>query len=432
MEFTFIKDAKQYIGETKNFRVWLANKRGSNKLGFLVLRDGTGFTQGVVKAADLGQEIFDQIMTIDQESALQITAEIKEDGRSEVGFELIISSLEVIGTSKDFPITPKEHGADFLMSNRHLWIRSKKQTALLKIRSEVRYAVNEFFRREGFYQFDAPLLTSSAAEGGSELFQTDFFGRDAYLSQTGQLYAEAGIYALNKVYTFGPIFRAEKSKTRKHLNEFWMIEPEVAFNDQAANEALQERFVKFVVRWALDNCAAELKDLGRDIDQLEGYIAEDFAAISYTDAITLLNENGFDDITWGEDFGAPHENFIADYHKKPVFVQNFPKAIKAFYMKEDPNNPEVVKCADLLVPDGYGEIIGGSERIYDLAELEAAIAHFGVDRSELEWYIDLRKFGSVPHSGFGLGFERLVSFIADAEHIREVIPFARLQNRLEP
>ncbi|WP_167629035.1 asparagine--tRNA ligase [Listeria valentina] len=426
-----INQAKEYVNQEVTIGVWLANKRSSGKIAFLQMRDGTAFMQGVVVKAEVEEEIFQLAKSMTQETSFYVTGTIQEDTRSPFGYEMAVKGIQVISEAHDYPITPKEHGTEFLMDHRHLWLRSNRQHAIMKVRNEIIRATYEFFNREGFIKIDPPILTGSAPEGTTELFHTKYFEEDAYLSQSGQLYMEAAAMAFGKVFSFGPTFRAEKSKTRRHLIEFWMIEPEMAFYELKDSLEVQENYVAFLVKSVLDHCALELERLGRDTTVLEKMTAP-FPRITYTDAVKLLKEKGFDDIEWGEDFGAPHETAIADSFEKPVFIIHYPKGIKPFYMPEDPENPDVVLCADLIAPEGYGEIIGGSERIHDLDILLERIKEFGLDEEAYSWYIDLARYGSVPHSGFGLGLERTVAWLTGAEHVRETIPFPRLLNRLYP
>ncbi|EAC6872796.1 asparagine--tRNA ligase [Listeria monocytogenes] len=426
-----INQASEFVGKEVTIGAWLANKRSSGKIAFLQLRDGTGFMQGVVVKAEVGDDIFATAKALTQETSLFVTGIINEDTRSPFGYEMAVSGVEVISESHDYPITPKEHGTEFLMDHRHLWLRSNRQHAIMKIRNEIIRASYEFFNKEGFLKIDPPILTGSAPEGTTELFHTKYFEEDAFLSQSGQLYMEAAAMAFGKVFSFGPTFRAEKSKTRRHLIEFWMIEPEMAFYKLEDSLQVQENYVAFLVKAVLDNCRLELDRLGRDVSHLEKMVAP-FPRITYTEAIERLHELGFDDIVWGDDFGAPHETAIADSFEKPVFITHYPKAIKPFYMPEDPENDQVVLCADMIAPEGYGEIIGGSERIHDLETLQARMEDFDLDQEAYSWYLDLARYGSVPHSGFGLGLERTVAWISGTEHVRETIPFPRLLNRLYP
>ncbi|MFD2640374.1 asparagine--tRNA ligase [Piscibacillus salipiscarius] len=428
---TTIATVKDHVEETVTIGVWLHNKRSSGKIAFLQLRDGTGFIQGVVVKSAVSEETFELAKSITQESSLYVTGKVVEDTRSPLGFELQVTDLEVIQEAEDYPITPKEHGTEFLMDHRHLWLRSKKQHAIMKVRNEIIRSTYEFFNQEGFVKVDPPILTGASAEGTTELFHTKYFDEDAYLSQSGQLYMEAAAMALGRVFSFGPTFRAEKSKTRRHLIEFWMIEPEMAFMDHDDSLELQEQYVSHVVQSVLENCKIELDTLERDTTKLEN-IKAPFPRITYDDAIQFLKDQGFDDIDWGDDFGAPHETAIAEAYDKPVFITHFPVEIKAFYMKPDPNNPKVALCADLIAPEGYGEIVGGSERIDDFELMSQRYEEHQLDGPAYEWYLQLRKYGSVPHSGFGLGLERTVAWISGTEHIRETIPFPRLLNRLYP
>ncbi|KRK98041.1 asparaginyl-tRNA synthetase [Secundilactobacillus odoratitofui DSM 19909 = JCM 15043] len=426
-----IIDAKDHVDEKVKLGVWLTNKRSSGKIAFLQLRDGTAFFQGVVLKNNVSEETFELAKELKQETSMWVTGVIHEDSRSKFGYELAIESIEVIGESHDYPITPKEHGVDYLMDHRHLWLRSSRPHATMVIRNEIIRATYEFYNQEGFVKIDAPILTGSAPEGTTDLFHTEYFDRDAYLSQSGQLYEEAGAMAFDKVFSFGPTFRAEKSKTRRHLIEFWMIEPEMAFMHQEESLEIQEKYIAFLVQNVIDHCADALETLGRDIDTLKQYTKLPYPRISYDEAIELLKENDFD-VEWGVDFGSPEETFLADHFSQPVFVLNYPKAIKPFYMKPHPTREDVVICADLLAPEGYGEIIGGSERATDYDYLYDQIVKAGLDPKEYSWYLDLRRYGSVPHSGFGLGLERAVTWITGEDHVREAIPFPRLLNRIYP
>ncbi|MDV7719103.1 asparagine--tRNA ligase [Pediococcus ethanolidurans] len=433
MEQISIVDSKDHVDERVKIGVWLTDKRSSGKISFLQLRDGTAFFQGVVVKSVVGEEIFEIAKKLRQETSMWITGTIHQDDRSHFGYEIEVDNIEVIGESNDYPITPKEHGIDFLLDHRHLWLRSSRPHAIMEIRNEVIRATYEFFNNEGFIKLDAPILTGSAPEGTTELFKTKYFDREAYLSQSGQLYEEAGAMAFDKVFSFGPTFRAEKSKTRRHLIEFWMIEPEMAFMHQEQSLEVQEKYVAFLVQNVIDNCAYELNILGRDIDVLKKYTKLPYARITYDKAIEMLQASGkFPDLQWGVDFGSPEETFLADQFEQPVFVMNYPKAIKAFYMKPHPTRDDLVICADLLAPEGYGEIIGGSERATDYDYLVSQIKKAGQDPKNYDWYLDLRKYGSVPHSGFGLGLERTLTWITGEDHVRETIPFPRLLHRLYP
>ncbi|MFZ4452314.1 asparagine--tRNA ligase [Salibacterium aidingense] len=427
---TTIQFIGSYVEQEVTLGCWITNKRSSGKIAFLQLRDGTGFIQGVLVKSDAGEEMFNRAVNLPQESSLYVKGTVKEDKRAPSGFELQITDLTVIHEAGDYPITPKEHGTEFLMDHRHLWIRSNKQHAVLRIRNEIIQATYAFFEKEGFVKIDPPILTGSSAEGTTDLFHTKYFDEDAYLSQSGQLYMEAAAMAFNKVFSFGPTFRAEKSKTRRHLIEFWMIEPEMAFTDHEENLTVQENYLTWVVQSVLQKCKLELAALNRDVPILEN-IKTPFPRITYNQAITFLQQEGYE-IEWGEDFGAPHETAIAKQYDKPVFITHFPVAIKAFYMKPDPENPNLALCADLIAPEGYGEIIGGSQRIDDLELLQQRYEEHQLSKEAYSWYLELRKYGSVPHSGFGLGLERTVAWIAGIEHVRETIPFPRLLNRLYP
>ncbi|MBM7584315.1 asparaginyl-tRNA synthetase [Bacillus pakistanensis] len=428
---TTITEVSKFVGEEVTIGAWLANKRSSGKIAFLQLRDGTGFIQGVVVKSEVEEEVFQKAKGLTQETSIYVTGVVQEDTRSPFGYELQVNSLEVIHEAVDYPITPKEHGTEFLMDHRHLWLRSRRQHAVMKVRNEIIRATYEFFNKEGFVKVDPPILTGSAPEGTTELFATKYFDEDAYLSQSGQLYMEAAAMALGKVFSFGPTFRAEKSKTRRHLIEFWMIEPEMAFYEFEDNLKVQEEYVSFIVQSVLSNCKLELERLGRDTSKLEK-IKAPFPRISYDEAIKFLHEKGFNDVEWGDDFGAPHETAIAESYDMPVFITHYPTSLKPFYMQPDPNRDDVVLCADLIAPEGYGEIIGGSERLHDHDVLKQRIEEHDLSPEAYKWYLELRKYGSVPHSGFGLGLERTVAWISGVEHVRETIPFPRLLNRLYP
>ncbi|MBU7449116.1 MULTISPECIES: asparagine--tRNA ligase [Lactiplantibacillus] len=431
MQQISIIDAKDHVDEKVKIGAWLTNKRSSGKIAFLQLRDGSAFFQGVVVKSQVSETVFELAKEVKQEASMWITGVIHEDSRSKFGYEIEVEDIEVVGESEEYPITPKEHGVDFLLDHRHLWLRSKRPWAIMNIRNEVTRATYEFFNQEGFIKMDPPILTGSAPEGTTELFHTEYFDRDAYLSQSGQLYAEAGALAYGKVFTFGPTFRAEKSKTRRHLIEFWMIEPEMAFMHQEQSLEVQERYIAFLVQGVIDHCQYALDILGRDVETLKKYTKLPYPRISYDEAIELLKANDFD-VDWGVDFGSPEETFLADHFDQPVFVLNYPKAIKPFYMKPHPTREDVVICADLLAPEGYGEIIGGSERATDYNYLLDQIKKAGLNPDDYAWYLDLRKYGSVPHSGFGLGLERFLTWITAEDHVRETIPFPRLLNRIYP
>ncbi|PTI30024.1 asparagine--tRNA ligase [Mammaliicoccus vitulinus] len=426
-----IKQAKDYVNQEVTIGAWIANKRSSGKIAFLQLRDGTGFMQGVVVKAEVSEDMFKLAKSLTQETSVYVTGTITEDDRSKFGYEMQVSGVEVISESHDYPITPKNHGTEFLMDHRHLWLRSKRQHAVMKIRNEIIRATYEFFNNNGFTKIDPPILTGSAPEGTSELFHTKYFEEDAFLSQSGQLYMEAAAMAHGRVFSFGPTFRAEKSKTRRHLIEFWMIEPEMAFMKHDQSLEVQENYVQHIVTSVLENCTLELDLLERDTAKLEK-VSTPFPRITYDDAVEFLIKEGFDDIEWGDDFGAPHETAIANHYDKPVFIIKYPTKIKPFYMEPNPENPDTVLCADLIAPEGYGEIIGGSERISDLELINQRIQEHGLDPESYSYYTDLRRYGSVPHSGFGLGLERTVAWLSGVEHVRETSPFPRLLNRLYP
>lgn len=431
MEIIRINDMKNYEGQDVKINGWLYNKRSSGKIKFLQIRDGSGFVQGVVAKNEVSEETFELCDELVQESSISVIGTVRKDERAPSGFELTVKNIELIKMAfGDYPISLKEHGVDFLMDNRHLWIRTPKQHALLSIRHEVIKSIQEFLNNRGFIRIDSPIITPSACEGTSNLFEIDYFGQSAYLSQTGQLYQEAAAMAFGNVYCFGPTFRAEKSKTRRHLNEFWMVEPEMAYTDHYKNMEIQEQLVEYIVQNVLNNRIKELKILGRDISKLEKVKAP-FPKITYDEAIKMLQENGYN-IEWGNDLGAPDETFLSNQFEKPVFITEYPAKCKAFYMQPKENRPEVVLCADLLAPEGYGEIIGGSQRIHDYDLLISRLKEENLPTEIYDWYIDLRKYGSVPHSGFGLGIERTVAWISNVEHVRECIPFPRTLSRIKP
>jgi asparaginyl-tRNA synthetase len=432
MTVTTIDEIHKYPDQTVTLRGWLYNKRESGKLVFLILRDGTGFIQCVAFKKELPEEVWDAAKAATQESSIIITGSVRKEERAPYcGYEMGVQSIEIVSKNEhEYPISLKEHGADFLLEHRHLWLRTPSQMAVMRIRAEVLAASRDFFNQRGFVNIDAPIITANACEGTTNLFQIDYFEDQAYLSQTGQLYMEAAAMALGKVYCLGPAFRAEKSKTRKHLTEFWMIEPEVAYLTFEENLAMQEEYVSYVIQRVLQTRAAELKMLERDTSKLEN-IQAPFAKISYDDAVKLLQEKG-SEIQWGDDLGAPDENLLGEHFQAPVFVHRFPSAIKAFYMQPDPDRPEVALGADLIAPDGYGEIIGGGQRIDDYDLLVKRIEEHELPMEAFGWYLDLRKYGSVPHGGFGLGIERLVAWISGVEHVRETSPFPRTIYRIQP
>ncbi|MBQ4493633.1 MAG: asparagine--tRNA ligase [Elusimicrobiaceae bacterium] len=430
MARVYIKHIGEHLGKQVVLKGWLYNKRSSGKLVFLQLRDGTGIIQCVVFKGDVKEEVFNLADSLTQESSIEITGIVKEDKRSPIGFEIGVSDVKLLHASKDYPISPKEHGTAFLMDNRHLWLRSSRQVAILKIRDEIIFSIREYFKNNDFTLVDSPILTPAACEGTSTLFETDYFGEKAFLSQSGQLYGEASAMALGKIYCFGPTFRAEKSKTRRHLTEFWMVEPEVAFNTLDDNMDLAEDFICYIIGKVLKNCQAELKTLERDISKLEN-IKKPFPRISYTEAIEILNKNG-NPTEWGGDIGGDEETIISQQFDRPVMIHRYPAAIKAFYMKRDPKDPRLALAVDVIGPEGYGEIIGGSEREEDYDTLVARIKEQGLPPEAFDWYLDLRKYGSVPHSGFGMGIERMVAWVCGLHHVRETIPFPRLMDRLKP
>lgn len=436
MKQTYIKDLKGHIGETVTLKGWLYNKRSSGKLVFLQLRDGTGIVQCVVFRPN-SEELFEAANSIGQESSIIVTGTVKEDTRSSIGVELDVTGLEIVQNSHEYPITPKEHGTEFLMDHRHLWIRSKKQHAVLKVRHSVIKATRDFFDNNGFTLADTPIFTPAACEGTTTLFEVDYFGDDkAYLTQSGQLYNEATAAAFGKSYAFGPTFRAEKSKTRRHLTEFWMVEPEVAYASYEDMMDLGEGLILAIVERVLTDRQEELKVLERDIAKLEA-ISAPFPRLHYDDAVNMLREghekgeleNNFE---WGGDFGAPDETYLSNQFGKPVFVHHFPTAIKGFYFEVDKDRPECALGIDLLAPEGYGEIIGGGERAASLEYLEKQIEAHNLPREAFEWYLDLRRYGSVPHAGFGMGIERCTAWMCGIEHVRETIPFPRMLYRLKP
>ena len=430
MEFVKIKDIKNYKNKIVTLKGWVYNSRSSGKIGFLMLRDGFGIVQCIIEKSKLGDENFSVFKTLTQESSLKIIGTIVENERALGGYEVLVDSFKIYQLSKDYPITPKEHGIDYLMNNRHLWLRSKKQYAILKIRHRIIKSIRDFFDDNDFTLIDTPIFTPNAAEGTSTLFETDYFDQKAYLCQTGQLYGEASALAFGRHYNFGPCFRAEKSKTRRHLTEFWMVEPEIAFCNIKENMEWAENLLIYIIKEVLSNNTNELKTLERDISKLSE-INGSFPRLSYTKCIDLLKDAGYK-IEWGDDFGSPEESYISDQYNKPVIVYGFPSKIKAFYMKRDPENPKVVLGMDILAPEGYGEIVGGSEREVDIDVLLERINEEGLNKEDYDWFLDLRKYGSVPHSGFGMGLERVVSWICGLSHIRETIPFARTMSRLNP
>src|SRR5215213_802839 len=429
--FARIAELHRFVGQTVTVRGWVTHVRSSGKVAFVVVRDGSGLVQSVIVKTQVEPEVWERFAQLTTETSVAVTGAVREEKRAPGGYELGVTELAIIGPSPiDYPIQPKEHGIDYLLDNRHFWLRSPTQAAILRVRHEIEQGIQDFFYERGFTRVDTPILTAAIGER-SGLFSTEYFDEGtAYLAQTGQLYGEALAAALGLVYTFGPTFRAEKSKTRRHLSEFWMIEPEVAFNDSNDNMRLQEDFVSFLVRRVLDRRKPELAELERDTSKLEKVVPP-FGRLDYTDAITLLARKG-SETKWGDDLGAEDESLIVEEYDRPVFVMNYPKQAKAFYMKENPADPRTVLCDDCLAPEGYGEIIGGSQREDDYDKLLERIKAEGLPLDAYGWYLDLRKYGTFVHSGFGLGLERTVAWICGTPHIRETSAFPRLMNRLRP
>ncbi len=425
-----INNIAEYEGKIVRLNGWVYNSRRSGKIGFLMFRDGFGLIQCIVAKNDIGEEKFDIFKSLTQESSISVFGEVVKNDRAPGGFELVLSDLILHQLSTEYPITPKEHGTDFLMNHRHLWLRSKRQHAILGMRHEIIKAVRDFFDSNDFTLCDSPIFTPNAAEGTSTLFGTEYFGNKAYLAQTGQLYGEAAAMAVGRHYNFGPTFRAEKSKTRRHLTEFWMVEPEIAYCDIDEDMDWAEKLILFIIDRVLENRLNEFEILERDIDTLK-QIKAPFPRVSYTECVALLNEGGID-FQWGNDFGAPEETYIGEKYNQPVMVHRFPSDIKAFYMKRDPENDKVVLGMDMIAPEGFGEIIGGSERETEIDLLIERIKEEDLNQQDYEWFLDLRKYGSVPHSGFGMGIERVVAWICNLPHIRETIPFPRTMGRLNP
>jgi len=426
-----IEELPQHVGAGVSVSGWVATTRSSGKIAFVVLRDGTGYLQCVVVKKEVPEAVWDTFRQLTQEMSVVVTGTVRADERSPGGVELGVTGLEVLGESVDFPISPKEHGTAFLFEHRHLWLRSRRQVAIMRVRHEVVSAVRDFLNGRGFTLVDTPILTGAIGESAGTLFETEYFDLGkAYLAQTGQLYLESAAAALGLVYCFGPTFRAEKSKTRRHLAEFWMVEPEMAWYDSDANMRFQEEFIAYIVERCLDRRAADLAELERDVTPLQRVVPP-FHRIAYTEAITKLQSLGAD-IAWGADLGADEEIRLAEQYDRPVFVYNYPKAVRAFYMKEDPADPRTVLNNDLLAPEGYGEIIGGSQREDDHDRLLARIRELGLPEEPYGWYLDLRKYGTFVHSGFGLGIERMVSWVCNIPHIREAIAYPRMMTRLYP
>jgi asparaginyl-tRNA synthetase len=430
MATTAIRHIGEKTGQPATVEGWLFQKRSSGKIQFLIVRDGSGYLQAVVPRADVPPEAWEAAERATQEASIRVTGTVREDKRAPGGFEMTASAVELLGPSENYPISPKEHGVDFLMNLRHLWMRSSQQHAVLRVRSELEQAIADFFYQREYVRIDSPILTGSSVEGTSTLFETDYFGDKAYLSQSGQLYLEPAAAAFGKVYCFGPTFRAEKSKTRRHLTEFWMVEPEVAFLDFEGLCRLAEDFIAHLVGWALDRCREELKRLERDTARLEA-VKLPFPRITYREGIARLAAKGFP-VKFGDDLGADEETALAEGLDRPLIVSRFPTAIKSFYMQPDPQDPEVVLGLDMLAPEGYGEIIGGSQRIHDLALLERRLDEHKLPREAYEWYLDVRRYGTFPHAGFGMGLERVVTWICGIHHLREAIPYPRTLKRIYP
>ena len=429
-EWVYVKDIAQYEGQEVELRGWLYNKRSSGKLHFLQVRDGTGTIQGVIFKGDVSAETFALGQELTQESSVIVRGTVRADTRSPIGFELGVSGLHLAQQAHAYPISPKEHGVAFLLDHRHLWLRSSRQQALLRIRSEVIKACRDYFDTRGFTLLDAPIFTPAACEGTTTLFPVDYFDDTVYLTQSGQLYMEAGAMAFGKVYCCGPTFRAEKSKTRRHLTEFWMIEPEVAYCDLNGDMDLAEDFLEAVVQRVLTNRQAELQTLERDITKLT-QVKKPFPRISYSEAIERLQATGVD-IQWGDDFGGDDETVLSEQFDRPVIIHRYPIDNKAFYMKTDPQDATVALCMDVLAPEGYGEIIGGGQREDDLAALQGKLEAHDLSEDAFSWYLDLRRYGSVPHAGFGMGIERMVTWLCGLHHVRESIPFPRMLERVTP
>ncbi len=430
MKWVYIEDIAQYTGQDVEIRGWVYNKRSSGKVRFLLVRDGTGIIQGTIFSPDKDFPLFKTFDELTQESSVIVRGNVREDKRAPGGYELEIKDIEIIQIAQEYPIAPKEHSVAFLMEHRHLWLRSQKQHAILQIRAETIRAIRDFFDGRGFRLMDTPILTPSACEGTTTLFETTYFDQKAYLSQSGQLYNEATAAAFGKVYCFGPTFRAEKSKTRRHLIEFWMVEPEVAFATLDDIIELGQDLIMFILERVLERRKRDFEIIERDTAPLER-ITKPFPRLTYDEAVKILKEKG-SDIVYGDDFGAPEETLLSEIYDKPVCVTHFPAKIKAFYMQPDPQRPDLALGVDFLASEGYGEIIGGGQRIHDLQLLEQRIREFNLPREAYEWYIDLRKYGTFPHSGFGLGLERTVAWLCKLPHIRETIPFPRLLYKIYP
>ncbi len=428
--FVYVEDLAAHVGSDVRLRGWLYNKRSSGKIAFLQVRDGTGVVQAVAVRGKVGEPLWEQIDALGQESSIILTGQAKADERALGGVEIGLAAIDVVQSVHDYPITPKEHGIEFLMDRRHLWLRSSQQHAILRVRSKLEKLCRDYFHDRGFTLIDSPVLTPLSVEGTTSLFETDYFGRPAYLTQSGQLYQEAGAMAHGKVFCFGPTFRAEKSKTRRHLTEFWMLEPEVAYADLEEIMDLAEDFIVTVVQQALTTCAGELTSLERDTQGLEAVLSP-FPRVHYDEAVQILQDAG-EEFEWGSDFGGGHETIISAAYDRPVFINRFPAKIKPFYMEPDAERPDLVLGCDMIAPEGYGELVGGGQRIHDPELLEARLLEHGLPLEPYAWYSDLRRYGTVPHSGFGMGLERLVAWVTGRPHLRETIPFPRMLGRLEP
>jgi len=426
-----VESIGRFDGQTVTLRGWVYNLRSSGKIAFLQLRDGTGIIQSVGAVQDLGEDKFAKLKALALETSIVVSGEVRKDTRSKLGFEIGMKDFEVLSIPQtEYPIGKKEHGVAFLMDHRHLWLRSSRQVAILRIRSEIIRAVRDYFDSRGFYLVDSPILTPNACEGTSTLFETPYFDSKAYLTQSGQLYGEAAAFALGKIYCFGPTFRAEKSKTRRHLAEFWMVEPEVAYMDIEGDMDLAEDFVEYVVQRTITNRKPELEYIERNLEPLSR-VKKPFPRITYEDAIEILKKNN-KPANFGDDFGGDEETVISQQFDRPVMIHHYPLSIKAFYMKQDPKDPRLAACVDMIAPEGYGEIIGGGQREDDLQKLEQRIEEHGLPKEAFSWYLDLRRFGSVPHAGFGLGIERTVAWITGVPHVRETIPFPRMMEKIFP
>ena len=430
MPVVYIQEISHHVGQEATIRGWLRHRRSSGKIQFLAIRDGTGELQAVVSKGTVGEEQFAQSAALTQESSLMLTGTVRQDARAHGGYELDVTSIQVVQVAEPFPIQPKEHGVGFLMEHRHLWLRSSRQHAILRIRHEIIRACRNFFDERGFVLVDAPIFTPNACEGTTTLFQTDYFDEKAYLTQSGQLYSEATAAAFGKVYCFGPTFRAEKSKTRRHLTEFWMVEPEVAFAELSDMMDLAEEFLSVIVQRVLESRKADLAVLERDTTKLERVVAP-LPRILYEEAVSLLQKKG-NPIQIGDDFGGDEETLLSNEFDRPVIVHRYPSAIKAFYMQNDPVRPDLALCMDVLAPEGYGEIIGGGQRIHEYDKLMTRIKEHKLSEEAFRWYLDLRRYGSVPHAGFGMGIERVVAWICGLDHVRETIPFPRMLYKLYP